>query len=537
MLLISASVRIHAEPEVNAPISPDLFGGLVDIVTPGYQHWNAESGDRVDPTGDGDDFDNNFGEHKGRLDVVKLSRKTREYAQGTVDDESVYADSASSLSWVFKVPGGGKYVFATRFWRELQDTTNVQVSYQSRGKWIALPLIEKVEHWGGFSDLSCFLIEAPNGRKEIPFRVKALSGRAQIHRMLLGKMRDESPFVSDKRPVHPSMHFTSGDIGRLRQKVKNGPPKLAFDYMTQQMNWYTNTLNRGEKSWTPKGASHHVPRSIAQTAFMYVLTERQEYFDTALRMMQTVMDWEVNENAIVDQKGAYNILGRGRVLSAMAMAYDWLYDKLSSRKRRRIRRHLDAEANRLFLYNETVVGNSSSNNWDPWIGAGYGMAGIALRDEHRWAGDWMASMKRIYRVNLHHSGEDFGYFNSGLIKSLDFGISLKTATGEDIFTDEKERLNTLLDYRTMLLEPLGKSYAQFGDARGSNDPLLSLCLATCFEDPLAQWFIKHRSAGTADQMKSWAWNHMLPIAVVTLYDPLMKEAGPNLPRPPAGLTC
>ncbi|MDP6507030.1 MAG: heparinase II/III family protein, partial [Planctomycetota bacterium] len=244
------------------------------------------------------------------------------------------------------------------------------------------------------------------------------------------------------------------------------------------------------------------------------------------------MDWEVNENAIVDQKGAYNILGRGRVLSAMAMAYDWLYNKLSPRKRRRIRRHLDAEANRLFLYNETIVGNSSSNNWDPWIGAGYGMAGIALRDEHRWAGDWVASMKRIFRVNLHHSGEDFGYFNSGLIKSLDFGISLKTATGEDIFTAEKERLKTLLDYRTMLLEPLGERYAQFGDARGSNDPLLSLCLATCFEDPLAQWFIKHRSAGTADHMKSWAWNHMLPIAVVTLYDPLVKETGPNLPRMP-----
>ncbi|MDP6359435.1 MAG: heparinase II/III family protein, partial [Planctomycetota bacterium] len=55
---------------------------------------------------------------------------------------------------------------------------------------------------------------------------------------------------------------------------------------------------------------------------------------------------------------------------------------------------------------------------------------------------------------------------------------------------------------------------------------------TCFEDPLAQWFIKHRSAGTADHMKSWAWNHMLPIAVVTLYDPLVKETGPNLPRMP-----
>ena len=102
----------------------------------------------------------------------------------------------------------------------------------------------------------------------------------------------------------------------------------------------------------------------------------------------------------MDQKAGLNILGRARILSAMAMAYDWLYDVLPSRKRRRMQRFLDEEANRLYLFSETIVGDARSHNWAPWIAAGCGMAGIALRDEHKWARDWIDSAKRIFRVNL-----------------------------------------------------------------------------------------------------------------------------------------
>ena len=383
VLLVLTCAIATAQNAVNQRVSPDLFGELVDVVTPGFLHWSKAGGDTVDPDADANDFDNNFGEHNGAVDVASYSSQARAYAAGTVAEEFAYADASSSIRWEFTAPGPGQYVLVARPWRELQETTDVVISYRTGDEWIDLPAARNVDHWGGYSDLTCFLIEVPDGQGTVPVRIQAASGRCLVFRTLLGRRRDDSPFVQDARPTHPSMHFTARDIPALREKVKAGPAKLAFDYMTPQLDWYRNTLNRNEKSWTPKGSSHHVPRSVAQTAFMYVLTQRRELLDDLVRMLDTVMDWERNENAILDQKAGFNILGRARVLSAMAMAYDWTFDDLPARKRRRLRRFLDEEANRLYLFNETVVGDARSHNWDPWIAAGYGMAGIALRDEHK----------------------------------------------------------------------------------------------------------------------------------------------------------
>jgi hypothetical protein len=125
-------------------------------------------------------------------------------------------------------------------------------------------------------------------------------------------------------------------------------------------------------------------------------------------MTDTVVDWPRNADPITDQRAGFSILARGRQLSALAMGYDWLYGRLPARKARRLARLLDEEANRLFLYNETIVGGVESGNWDPWIAAGYGMAGLALRAEHPWAQNWIDSARRIFRLNLHQSREDFG---------------------------------------------------------------------------------------------------------------------------------
>jgi len=520
------------QSEVNQTVSPDLFGERVDIVTPGYLHWSEAGGDTVDPDGDENDIDDNFGDHFGLMDTVTFTDRDAAYATGTVAQEHACADAGNVVRFELHVPRPGQYVIFTRFWRELQDTTNAVVSYQAGDEWVELPPVTDIEHWGGYGNVLCCLIEVPEGQTSVPVRIRATSGRCLIYRVLLGRRREGSPFADDAEPSHPSLHFSADDVAGLREKINGGPPKLAYDYMTDQVTWYGNTLDRGDDGWTPEKSEHHVSRSIAQTAFMYVLTGEARYRDLVTRMMDTVMDWPRDANAIVDQEAGFNILGRGRQLSAMAMAYDWLYDDLDIRTRGRLRRFLDEEANRLYLYNETIVGNTDSNNWDPWIGAGYGMVGVALKDEHAWAGDWVASARRVFHLNLHEAHEDFGYFNSGLIKALDFGISLETATGEDLFATEAEALTALLDYRMMLLKPDRSGYPQFGDAAGSNDPLLALCLATYLRDPLAQWFVHNLSCADAEHVKSWGWNHMLPIAVVTLYDPSLEEQAPAAPRLP-----
>ena len=525
---VVSDICFGQEP-VNQPVSLDLFGQLVDIVTPGYLHWDRDSGDNVDPHADREDIDNNFGEHKGSIDRPELSSKMVNYGQGNVAEEFAYVYGDRAVRWKFSVPGPGQYVLVTRLWRELRERTDVVISYNSGGEWIELPVVEDIQHWGGYGNLVCFLIEVSGDQKSIPIRVRALSGRCLIYRVLLGKKRDASPFAGEVE--HPSMYFKASNLPELNEKIKSGPPKFAYDYMLGQVNWYTNTINRGDRNWQrPQNSAHHVSRSIIQTAFVHAMTREREYLDTTLRMVDTVMSWPRDESPIVDQQAGFNVLVRARQLSAMAMVYDWLYHDLPSDSRDEIREFMDREANRLYLYNETGVGWTESSNWDPWIAAGYGMVGVALREEHRWSGDWIDSAKRIFRLNLLNSHEDFGYFNNGFTKALDFAASLHTATGEDLFAPNAKQLKALMDYRMTLLEPQRKGYPQLGDASSGNDPILALCCATFLRDPLSQWYVNHLSCGSSDQAKSWGWLHMMPVAAVALYDSDMEEQLPGKPR-------
>ncbi len=522
---------------VNTLVSPDLFGEQVDVVTPGYMHWTAASGDVVDPDGDANDFGNNFGDHAGGVDNPRFTSHATAYAQGNVADEFVYAQGSDRAYWEFNVPGPGQYVFATRYWRELQDPTTAIASYQSGGQWIDLPPVSNIGHWGGFGNLGCYLIEVPPGQTTVPMRIRAGGGRVLIYRLLLAKRKETDVFLPTPAPTHPSMLFHSADVAAMRTRAQSGPPKRAYDYMLGQMSWYINSLNSGSSSWESRGSSHHVPRSIAQTAFVYVMTGDDTHYNNVIKMIDKVISWSRNADCLVDQQnGNYNVLGRGRVTSAVATAYDWLYDRMTPAERTRTRDFLAEEATRLYIYNETCVGNLESGNWDPWVGAGYAMAGIALRDEHKWPTQWIESMKRIFPLNLHNSGEDFGYFNNGFTKAIDFGMSLKTATGEDLFAPESARLTALMDYRMTLLEPQGGGYPTFGDASSGNDPLLGLVTATYQRDQMAQWYINHLSCATTSQVSGWGWNHMMPVAVVTAYDPTLGEEAPGTPRLQLGRT-
>ena len=230
------------QDHMNQLVSPDLFGELVDIVTPGYLHWNQESGGVVDPDGDENDIDNNFGEHGGFVDSPEFSSKVTTYGSGNVAEELVYVYGDRTVGWNFEVPELGQYILVTRLWRELRKRTDIAISYNSSGEWVDLPVVEDVQYWGGYGNLVCFLIQVKGNQKTIPVRVRALSGRGVIYRILLGRKRESSPF--NAKGEHPCLYFDAADISGLREKVKDGPPKLAYDYMVQQVNWYTNTINR-----------------------------------------------------------------------------------------------------------------------------------------------------------------------------------------------------------------------------------------------------------------------------------------------------
>ena len=525
-------VAAAAGQEVNTLVSPDMFGEMVDLMIPGYVHWSAASGDTADLDGDTNDVCNSFGEHAGTLTRPSYST----YGKGSVAAEAIYAFDDNTVEWEFTVPGPGRYVMAMRLWSELQVKATAIVSYRRGEQWVHMPSPSVINHTGGMSRLACYLIDIPAGQTKVPVRIGAKAGRVVVRRVMLGRVLASDPFVADPKPTHPSMHFHAEDIPTLREKIASGPPKFAYEYMKNRYPEYLREFQNTEKKmWTPVRSNHHVGRALAQTGFLYVLTGEGRYRDTALQMIEKIMSWTVSVDPIDDQLAKndkrYNVLTRGRNLSMIALVYDWLYDDIPAEQRDRIRRYMATEATRLHLYVETGRRSLGSHNWDPWIAAGPAMVGIALRDEHKWTGQWIDTMSDIFHVNLAKSGEDFGYFVNGFTKAIDYGMCLKTATGEDLFAPNANRLATLLEYRMMLRTPRG-GYPAFGDASSGNNPMVALPLATYQRDTLAQWYLQNLSGKNLKQVSGWGWHHMMPVAMVTAYDPSLPATEPALPRLP-----
>ena len=529
LAILSGSAALAGEGRL---AKSDEFGQFVDRVKFGYAHWNAASGDAIDPDGDKGDVDNSFGEHNGKLDKAELG--SSQTMAGTVGIEACYALPDNTVSWDFKIPGPGEYIAAFRFDKEMQDACNVTVSYDVGGGWQALPQVMNVPYIGGFGKYVYFGLIAPAGAAKIAMRVKADSGRCYVHRSLLGKKADD-PWLpaAEAKPVHPCLYVTAETLPKIKEKLATAAFAEIVKQFQGQCGWYMNTLDRKSDGWTAKytdDANHHVSRSIAGVPFNYMVFGDKRSFDSIKPMIDVVIGWPKTGDPGADQGQAngisYNVLERGRVNSALAMAYDWMYKDVDEGVRKRWREYMHLEATWNYLYNELCCGDvHNSGNWDPWIGAGYGMIGLALKGEHRWATQWVDSEKEICNVNLRMSQEDYGYFHNGYIKAIDFFACLLTATGENLFEYNKKNLAADVRYTFKHLSPTMDKFPQIGDTDpGRGTPLYFAPIAALLKDGCAQWLMKNLYAPNP---REWSTASVAMQAVMVFYDPEMPADDPN----------
>jgi hypothetical protein len=532
LVLGGAGTAVGADAAGLAP--PEAFGATIDLVKFGYLHWNRASGDAVDPDRDRADFSNSFGEHRGRVSPASLADPGQ--LSGTVGPEACYAMPGGSVAWESRVPGGGEYVLALRLWKEgSRQQTDASAAYQvapGDGSWTPLPEVTDIPHVGSNGKLVCYDLRLPEGTRAVRVRVSCPQGRLYLHRALLGKKATGLPASVSRPELHPSLYVTPTSLPALRARLRSGLPRFVYETgLAPEARWYVNTLNRHDPAWAATygpGSEGHVATSISGAAFYYLLSGDKEYLEAVTRMVAVVEGWPKTGDAALDlSDGTYNVLDRGRITSAIAMAYDWLYSDLPEETRARWRALLHHEATALYLYNELGCEETTSINWDPWVGAGAGMAGLALRGEHRWAKVWVDHARRACTVNLARSQEDFGYFHNGLLKTMDFFACLKTATGEDLFRQNAVRLHRDIEESLVHLEPQMDTYPLFGDTDyGTRDPVEAVLVASQLRDGLAQWLVNHLYCRDETSTRKWANADVSAIAVLAFYDPAVKEEEP-----------
>jgi len=171
----------------------------------------------------------------------------------------------------------------------------------------------------------------------------------------------------------------------LRQDIQSGLPKklweriqaqIAEDKVTAPEDW------GGKVSWP---VAHKVSQRILRNALTAVLLNDDESKRLALEQIGAVYDPLLFPRLRDPAHNGMEIdLRGGTIAPAIALAYDWMYEKLTEKERLWLLRGLDARFIQPYLKDleSNVWWVNAGNNWSTVINGGFGVAGMALADTH-----------------------------------------------------------------------------------------------------------------------------------------------------------
>lgn len=243
--------------------------------------------------------------------------------------------------------------------------------------------------------------------------------------------------------AHPRLFFTASEIPSLRAKASSTHNEIwrpIRDYADSQRATPPPAV-------APPGGDLDAYRvagnKMIPFAFACVITDVKYLCDLAKTYLLAYADWQQwGENNWRD-------LGQAHMMLGNALAYDWLYPKLSSSERQKVRNSLAGWAQKMY---EASAAQSDRDDWQNWWRQSYmqnhfwtnnsalGIVGLALLGEDSRAQMWIdqaeQQMTRVqYLLNGIQDGswhESIAYQNYALTMSLPFMINLRNIQGVDI---------------------------------------------------------------------------------------------------------
>jgi len=264
------------------------------------------------------------------------------------------------------------------------------------------------------------------------------------------------------RTDHPRLYFTSADLPRLRGLRAGGIHARIWANLTASADWCARQTPRTE--WIPTVvpdpifenlydrfyAAMHDMAIVEHLAFASALSDRQTdaYFEPARRWtLACAKIWRNEATNKPDASKAYAVL---RIMKALAVAYDLLYDRLSDGERAEIRETLVAVGRAYFVFfADPVAAGPGYNKHHGSVDAGpMGVVGLALLGEVPEAQAWVDRMvekhvKYLLPYALTPSGtndQSSNFWASTLQYRIFFLDALRRVTGRDLIAEFPDAL-------------------------------------------------------------------------------------------------
>lgn len=470
------------ELKLNSPVSVDAVGKVTDFVRFLPAHWSKASGDpNPDIIDDVKDIDDDFGRHEGAVAGIK-----------GFDDKTFDVSANASVSWSFTVPKGGDYVLGIM--ARCNKGQSVVLEYQKGTEWVAAGKLEGEKDYDkSYQDRKFFfLIRADNAK--IKVRARGVSGNTRLFASLIAEIRTD-PF--DGKPAanaeHPRLLFRKSDLPALKKKILEHP--FCSTYMKSKKSLRgESALKSGSYKEVNDDKVDYYSKDLIIPAVFGSITGDEEWIKVAIDLLKVPLEW----------KNSGLPLRHGGLLSAMAIAYDCLYDRLDPVTRDKVRRHIETETNRLYAYAIVRTGwggvEPPGSNWRAVINGGIGTAGLALKGESKYADDyikWGEDLCKAYiNTALSVDGsckESYGsYFNYGVGSAYTFLLMDKNVTGNDLIEYNDGVIRKAVEYSLYLMNPQRDGFCMFGDTgmgywgAGVTVPAIA---SHALNDRLAQWIV------------------------------------------------
>ena len=308
-------------------------------------------------------------------------------------------------------------------------------------------------------------------------------------------------------PRHPSLLFTSADLAGMKARAAH--PTLApvatrllsrAETLLKAAPILVSTTGRGEPD--PPGhikgldAARRLQGRVLTYATAFLLSGDRRYRDAAVAELdRAISQWPIWVDTA--HQPPYDLM-TGEISLTFGLAWDWLYDSLSSVERQRLREGVERRAMAPYLAATMTAKPMSwytaNHNWNPVCNGGAAVLALALGSESAMSADVLRLAVPAMSSYWNHLGADggwdegTGYWTYGHRYAFMAAEALRRAGFRegDAYLDRPGARAT--GYFPLVFNPGRTVSASFGDSSGRAADALFYFLARESRNPDFAWF-------------------------------------------------
>ena len=265
--------------------------------------------------------------------------------------------------------------------------------------------------------------------------------------------------------THPYIVYSKEEVPSLRVKVKNGVSKKAFDRLVQTADAY---LSRSGKLYL---GLHPAIGRMFQSRFTYLvlageITGDDKYIDKALELAV-----EAVESGTMEMYPNFNgALSAGDFAHAYALAYDFLYDRLTEAQRAAFRTTMEQIGEWIYTNSPAVNTWGSQEarrqawNWNVITHGALGLIALSLGDHKDWLTLAIERLLGYCRYAVDETGaamEGLHYIGFALNTLTPFDLAANRLAGVELM-DQFPAMQSLPYWSMHMTAPFGGEQAAIG---------------------------------------------------------------------------